>query len=339
MPAYGVRGRRADQLEVVDLPMWAENPDPDLYTSFDEFLHQVFWDYQHGEVIVWATARYSDGYPARFHVLSPWLVNIELVDGIRRYNVGNIDITDNVLHIRYQSRTDDARGHGPLEAAGLRVTAARALALYATNTVKSGGIPNYVIKHPRQLSAKQTNQLLEQWWTSRMSNIGLPAVLTGGVELEQMQISPRDMALVELEQYNASRIADLLRVPPFLVGLPSGGDSMTYSNVSSLFDYHWRAGLRPKAQRVMNALSQWLLPYGTRVELDRDEYVRPALPELANAYAVLHGITDETGRVLTAAQIRALQRMPGQIGAAPTPALPQLAAFVPNGSSRESVTA
>ena len=31
---------------------------------------------------------------------------------------------------------------------------------------------------------------------------------------------------------------------------------MTYSNVVSLFDYHWRAGLRPKAAAVMAGLSR-----------------------------------------------------------------------------------
>ena len=34
-------------------------------------------------------------------------------------------------------------------------------------------------------------------------------------------MNPRDMALIELSQHNESRIAILLGVPPFLVGLPS----------------------------------------------------------------------------------------------------------------------
>ena len=50
---------------------------------------------------------------------------------------------------------------------------------------------------------------------------------------------------------------------------------MTYSNVVSLFDYHWRASLRPKAAAVMGALSAWALPRGTTVELNRDAYVQP----------------------------------------------------------------
>jgi hypothetical protein len=89
-------------------------------------------------------------------------------------------------------------------------------------------------------------------------------------------MDPEKMALVDLEKHNESRIAIALGVPPFLVGLPGGGDSMTYSNVSQTFDFHWRMGLRPKAQTVMAALSGWLLPRQTRVELNRDEYVQPA---------------------------------------------------------------
>ena len=54
--------------------------------------------------------------------------------------------------------------------------------------------------------------------------------------------------MLELAQFTESRIAVLLGVPPFLVGLPSGGDSMTYSNVSSLFDFHDRSYLRTAAE-------------------------------------------------------------------------------------------
>src|SRR5262245_61008163 len=50
---------------------WLRNPDPDLYTSWEEFAKQLFWDYQLGECFVIATARYATGWPARFHVVSP----------------------------------------------------------------------------------------------------------------------------------------------------------------------------------------------------------------------------------------------------------------------------
>ena len=73
-----------------------------------------------------------------------------------------------------------------------------------------------------------------------------------------------------------SRIAVALGVPPYLMALPSGGDPMTYNSANAIFDYHWRDGLRPKAQAVMGALSGWLLPRGTTIELNRDSYVADA---------------------------------------------------------------
>ena len=53
---------------------WLTNPDPDVYTSWEEFAKQLFWDYQLGEAFVLATARYATGWPARFHVVPPWYV-------------------------------------------------------------------------------------------------------------------------------------------------------------------------------------------------------------------------------------------------------------------------
>jgi phage portal protein BeeE len=140
--------------------------------------------------------------------------------------------------------------------------------------------------------------------------MGVPAVLSGGITFEALQLSPRDMAMLDLLQFNETRIAVLLGVPPFLVGLPSGGDSMTYSNVTSLFDYHWRAGLRPKAQAVMSALSGWLLPRGTRVEVNRDAYVQPEPLVRAQTAEILNRIRDEMGRpVMTVEQIQTAERL------------------------------
>ena len=114
------------------------------------------------------------------------------------------------------------------------------------------------------------------------------------------------MALVELSNLTEARIAVLLGVPPFLVGLPSGGDPMTYANVTQIFDYHWRAGLRPQAQAVMAALSRWLLPRGTRVEVNRDAYVQPEPYTRAQTAEILNRIVDPAGNpALSVQEIRA----------------------------------
>jgi HK97 family phage portal protein len=263
---------------------WINNPSPDHYNGWAEFAKQLFWDYQQGEAFILATARYRDGagYPARFHVVPPWTVNVELNRaGLRRYLIGDRDVSDDMLHIRYQSSIGDARGHGPLEAGSARLVAANALMRYVSQLASSGAVPPAVIKSARPIGKEQAEDLQTAWVEARMSRMGLPAVLAGGLEYELLSYSPKDLGLVELAQTMESRITILLGVPPFLMGLPSGGDSLTYSTTVQLFDYHWRAGLKPKAARVMEELSGWLLPRGTSVELNRDEYVRPGPLERA----------------------------------------------------------
>lgn len=293
---------------------WLENPSPDLYTGWPEFCKALVWDYMMGEAFVLATARYASGWPARFHVVPGWYVTVEFEGGMigapRRYSIGGLDVTDDLLHIRYQSRIDDLRGHGALEAGAGKVIAGEVLSRYASTLASNGGIPSSILSVPESQSEAQAAALKAKWVAARQSAIGEPAVLSGGITWQPTQLNPRDMALVDLLAWNDSRIAVMLGVPPVLVGLPSGGDPMTYRNITMLFDYHWRAGLRPKAEAVMQALSGWLLPRGTEVELNTDAYVAPEPLPRAQTYAIYNQIKDDQGNpVMTVEQIQEQERI------------------------------
>lgn len=300
---------------------WLNNPDPERYNSWHEFMRQAVWDFHLGEVFIVATARYDGGrgYPARFHVVPPWMVQSDVTPDGRRYRIGSLDVTADMLHIPYQIREGDARGHGPLEAGAGRLIAASALARYATGMAIAGGMPNAVLTHPGNLNARQAQDLQASWVEARTASMGLPAVLSGGIDFKPLAFSPRDMALLDIAQWNESRTAIALGVPPFLVGLPSGGDPMTYSNTQWVFVFHWRASLSPKTDAIVDALSTWLLPRGTSLELNRDEYTKSELLERAQTYQILNGIVDPDGNpALTVAEIRQMERYDN---AAPTPAL------------------
>jgi HK97 family phage portal protein len=290
---------------------WVNNPDPDVYSDVGEFLHQLFWDYQLGEAFVWATARYATGWPARFHVVPPWMVTIEIEDGLRRYSIGGEDVNGDLLHIRYRSQVGYAHGEGPLEAGRYRMLAAQMLVQYGANLISGGGIPSGVLEHPAEISPTQAQQLKQDWVAARLSGIGEPAVLSGGIKWTPTQVNPTDLGLTALLDREEGRIAHLLGIPSELVGIPTNTDPMTYRNVTMWFDMHWRAGLRPKAQRVMKALSGWALPRGTWVELNRDEYVAAEPLERAQTAQILFGIQDPvTGeRALTIPEIRAVERL------------------------------
>jgi HK97 family phage portal protein len=290
---------------------WLNNPNPDLYTSWEEFAKQLFWDYQLGEAFVIADGYYSTGWPARFHVVQPWYVTLRIEDGLRRYEIGGTDVTDDMLHVRYTSTvSQDPHGHGPLEAGRYRMVAAEMLIRYGMKLTAGGGIPAGVLEHPEELTQEQATLLQAQWVQSRVSTIGEPAVLSGGVTWKPTQINPAEMALTTLLDREEGRIAHLLGVPSELVGIPTSTDPMTYKNVSMWFDLHWRTGLRPKAQHVMAALSDWALPRGTTVELNRDEYVAAEPLERAQTAQILNSIVDKMGNpALTVQEIRDSERL------------------------------
>lgn len=267
---------------------WLSNPDPLFYNSWFDFAKQLMWDYQLGEAFVMPTAYYQTGWPARFHVEPPWNVTSTIgPDGLRHHFIGRLDVTGIILHIPYQIRLDEARGHGPLEVGSGRIIAANALARYATTLAASGGIPHSILTHPDNLDDTQSRDLQMAWVSARMSSMGLPAVLSGGVTYQAVSIDPERMGLLDLSRFNESRIAYLLGVPAPLVGLPSGQDSLHYATQVMIRDDHWQTGLKPKVTGVMQALSNWALPYGTSVEVNRDEYVKPPLLERAQAWAIL----------------------------------------------------
>ena len=299
MPPYLVN--KAPSLDAA----WLINPDNEVYNCWEDFARQLFWDYQGcGEAIVYILERYRSGWPLRFRGLPPWQVDIELdKTGKRRYHLGGKDITDDVIHIRYMARTTDTHGRGPLEVGRARLVQAGLLLQYTDQLAAAGFVPTTALVHPSELTAEQTAQLQSQWVTARMSKMGLPAVLSGGVDFRQLMISPKDIALTDLAAWSETRIANLLGVPGYMVGLPQSSDSLVYNTAALTLDFHWRASLRNYVRPVMGALSYHCLPEGTTIELNRDEYVKPPFLERAQAYQIMVSIG-----AMTAEEVRELER-------------------------------
>jgi len=282
---------------------WLLNPEPLAYVSWTEFAKEAFWSYiGAGETILFCTARYSDGFPSRFMCLNPALVGIERNGGRIEYRVASVPVDPaDILHIKYASWPGDLRGHGPLEVAGARLLTIAALQKYATNLATTGGLPPAIIKYPRRASRAQMQQMQLDWIEARASLMGVPAVLADGAELDVLNPQLQDAALHDLARFSEARVATLLSVPPSLVGL--GSVSETYVNATNVFDYHWRAGLRPKAQAFSDALAGWLLPRGWGMELDRDDYIKPGMFERAQSYSMLIA-----SGVLSPAEVRTMER-------------------------------
>lgn len=315
MPVYQLKNG-----QIIPPETWMNNPDPTIYTCWQEFAKQLFWDYQMGEAFVLPFSTGSDGKPAAFRVIPPWLVTVELIGGMRQYFFAGHDVTDEILHIRYCSNTISPRGLGPLEVAGARMTNIKLLQRYTNTLAETGGVPLYWLGVERRLTKGEATDLLETWMETRSANPAHPAVLGSKATLNQaQQMNAKDMALLELSEFSESRIAILLGVPPSLVALTGGGGSsgrLVYSNVTDLFDFHDRSSLRPKTRMVMQSLSNWALPNGRSVEVNRDDYTRLPFDKRVEAYRTLIDM-----EVLTADEVRIMERFYGSTAGSAAQAL------------------
>jgi HK97 family phage portal protein len=324
MPVYQTRNG-----QVIDPETWMTNPDDQVYSCWQEFAKQLFWDFQMGEAFIMPMAYGSDGLPQRFRVLPPHLVNVELGRGGRVYSIGSNDLTGEILHIRYKSTISDARGHGPLESALPRLVNIELLQRYVGELAKTGGVPLYWMEIDRRITPSEGQDLLTTWAENRMRNIGQPALVGHGAKLNQARtMDAKEMGLLELSQFDESRLSVLLGVPPFLMGLAGASGSLTYSNIADLYDFHDRSSLRPKVRMVMESLSNWALPRGRSVELNRDDYTRLTIDKRYAAYAV--GLREG---FLDVDEVRAMERL----GPMPQNAGRQTSA--PTNNGRQDLTA
>lgn len=321
MPTYVLR----DDV-MIESPAWTANPEPSLYSDWSEPAKQLVNSLLlRGEAFCYCTGRYTSpngitpGQVKRWAVLNPDQTGVQAVDGAIEYRLNGQPIArrepgtplnqTDVLHLRYQSWPGYLHGMGPLEWTAANAMGAAAMEAYVANLATRGGVPWAVLKHPRNLNDTQASDLQTAWVEAAARRNGAPAVLSGGIELEILQLSPKDMALLDLRVFDEQRVSSAFGVPPFLIGLPQA-DGLVYSNAQSLFDYHWRSMLRPLAQTIAAGLSAWALAAGQSLEFDPDKYVQPPLAERAQTYATLFGIVDpETNeRAISVAEIRARER-------------------------------
>jgi HK97 family phage portal protein len=257
------------------------------------------------------TGRTAAGRIARFINVDPDTIDVEFIDGHRVYTLAGAEVpSDDILVVRYQSIPGRLRGITPIEWVASSLTTAGALERYAAGLADRGGVPWSVLKARGNINAKQAEDAQQRWVAASMRRDGAPAVLGNEWDLETLTLSPKDMALLELREYDERRVASAFGVPPFLVGL-SMASGLTYSNAESLFFQHFTSCLRPLANLLCSAWSRWLLPRGQRIEMNPDRYVQPGLNGRVSAWQQLHSIVDPvTGqRAISVAEIRAAERL------------------------------
>ena len=255
----------------VDEPAWLSSPDPHWYPNgIGDALHSIVGQlYGYGFSCQYVTSFYATGFPRTWTVLPSASLNIKSVNGDRVYEVG-----DKVLDPSRVIQIDRNPGTGLHGTSALRAYAQQAWGLLAAGnqsmSVTQGGIPQSVLKSQRKLTKDQAEALQLQWATATSARNGVPPVLPPELDFEVLSINPKDLALLDSQEWNARVLATAFGVPSVILNMALQG-GLTYQNPIALMQMWWLTELRTTSKRIMDAFTAQMLPRGQWVSQDASD--------------------------------------------------------------------
>jgi HK97 family phage portal protein len=270
-------------------PAWVSNPDPNWFPNgigdavFAATWHQLAW----GDSFLLITDRYASGMPAAWTVLDPSTMNVQVENGRRVYHDRQVELNpEDVIQVSRDPR-GGLRGTSVLQAYASQAWGLLAASELGRAIVSNGGVPNAVLKSTKKLTSEQAQAVQAQWVAARSrSTMGAPAVLPPELDFTQLSFNAQDLALLELQEFNAKVIASAFGVPSLMLNLEQRG-SLVYQNPEMLFEVWWRSALRPLAGRIQRALSANMLPRGSWVEFDAGKVLAPSFQDDVTAKLAL----------------------------------------------------
>ena len=213
-----------------------------------------------------------------------------------------------ILHLANFHPADDCFGFSPMQPAmdalELHNKASEWNKALLDNAARPSGALIYKNTDGGHLSDTQFDRLkaeLEENFQGGR-NVGRPLLLEGGLDWKPLSLSPQEMDFLAAKNNAAREIAFAFGVPPMMLGLP--GDN-TYANYQEANRAFWRQTVTPLAQKIANALMQWLAPAwpdqkNLSVQLDLD-----AVPGVSEDRGALWDRVLAAGDLLTVEERRA----------------------------------
>lgn len=258
-------------------PRWLSNPDPNWYKNgIGDVMHFIVEQiYGWGYCCLYETAHYSSGFARNFTILDNNFLAIKAEDGRRAYEYGGETIDpERVIQI---DRNPGARLQGTSALAAYGQLAYGILAAgNQQSAVNQGAIPAGVLKKVagRTLTKEQADQARDLWMEAAAARNGAPAVMGPDWDFQVLSFNPKDVQLLESQEFSAKAIMTAFGVPATLMNMSLQG-GLTYQNPAALGEQWWRFELRQLATKIVDAFSAQMLPAGQWITVDAADTFAP----------------------------------------------------------------
>ena len=182
----------------------------------------------------------------------------------------------------------------------------------------NGARPDFALKAPGNLSADQANMIRATWGEKHggVANSHLPAVLTGGMEIQQLSLSAADSQILATSMFQVEQIARVLGVPPHMIGHTDKSTSWG-AGVENMGRGFVKFTLKRDLVKFEQEFNRKLWPIRERlfVRFDLADIERGDLKSENEALRIALGRAGEPGW-MTADEVRKAKNLPPKGGAA-----------------------
>lgn len=270
-----------DRQERVQIPAWLSNSS--TVTQY-ELMHMIVTSLAlHGNAYIFIDRESATSMPVSVQPLHPLDVQVTIVNRQRYYTTGGFTIpADNMLHLRWWTPPQSAKGLSPIEMQKTTIGLALAMERHLSQFYGEGATPSSVLEVDGDMTAEQA-RVLQATWETQNRRRRKPAVLTGGMKWKPIQTSAADSQMNETRAEQIAQVARIFRVPAYMIG--ARGDSQTYQNTESAGIHFVTYTLLPWLKRIEMALST-LMPEPNEIVFDTAGFLRADQITRLRAYQV-----------------------------------------------------
>ena len=221
---------------------------------------------------------------------------------------------ERIFHVAIDKRSGELRGRGVLPTLTGAIGAALAADAYAGRYFTESAVPSGVISDSRpNLTQDQANELKSKWMQA-VSGTRAPVVIPSSTTFLPLATDADRAQLVQARQWDATMVAMILGVPPFLLGIET--QRHTYTNAETEFGRFVSTTIMRLLAPLEQQLTAQCLPRGNTAEFWTGALLRADTATRAQAAGGLYG-----AGIITLEEARELAGFP-RAGGPSAPALP-----------------
>lgn len=170
---------------------------------------------------------------------------------------------DSIAHFRMGlDPTNHRKGFSPVKTLLREIYGDESAGQMATSILANMGVPSFMITPKDEYGlTEEEGESISKAFQRRTGgqNRGKPLVLSGGVNIEKLSFSPKDLEIGDLRESFESRISSVLGIPSIIAGLEVGLKYATYSNAKTLREFFTEQKLIPLWDMVAQEITHQIL--------------------------------------------------------------------------------